>query len=304
MNEITNFRGDIVSAPFESGRSEDIEAFIATVGERVRKARQLKGMARRVLSELSGVSQRYLAQLENGDGNISIGLLYKVAEALDHRIEWLVGVDDPWGSEAARVVELFRGANSGLKQKVMEILLAAQAAELRRQRVGLIGLRGAGKSTLGRRLGAALSFPFAELNRDIEEQSGMPVADVMALYGQEGYRRLERQALERVVSTSDQVVLAVAGGIVTEPETFTFLLRHFHTIWLKASPEAHMRRVLEQGDERPMAGNPKAMAELTAILTSREALYAKAETVVETEGRAIEESTRDLLEAVKGLGIL
>jgi XRE family aerobic/anaerobic benzoate catabolism transcriptional regulator len=302
VNEITNFRGEVISGEHGPGGA-DVDAFIATVGDRVRKTRQRKGMARRVLSELSGVSQRYLAQLENGDGNISIGLLYRIAQALDHRIEWLVGADDPWGSETAKFAELYRSASTGPRQKAMEILIAAQPAQWRRRRIGLIGLRGAGKSTLGPRLGAALSCPFVELNREIEEQSGMPVADVMALYGQEGYRRLERQALERVVATSDQVVLAVAGGIVTEPETFAFMLRHFHTIWLKAPPELHMRRVFEQGDERPMAGNPRAMAELTSILTSREALYAKAEGIVETEGKSIEESTRDLVAAVRGLGI-
>src|ERR1700721_2316704 len=168
------------------------------------------------------------------------------------------------------------------------MLSAAQPAQLRRRRMGLIGLRGAGKSTLGRRLGAALSFPFVELNRDIEEQSGMPVADVMALYGQEGYRRLERQALGRVVPPTDPGGRGGGGGHAPRPRAFPFLLRHFHTIWLKAPPELHMKRVFEQGDERPMAGNPQAMAELTSILTSREALYAKAEAVVETEGRSIE----------------
>lgn len=300
MNEITNFRGDVVD---DAERPGDVDAFIAKVGERVREVRQRKGMARRVLSELSGVSQRYLAQLENGDGNISIGLLYKVAHALDHKIEWLVGSEDPWGSETEKFARIFSSASSGLRRKVMETLIAAQPAQLRGRRIGLIGLRGAGKSTLGRRLGAALSLPFVELNRDIEEQSGMPVADVMALYGQEGYRRLERQALERVVATSDSVVLAVAGGIVSEPETFAFLLRHFHTIWLKAPPEVHMKRVAEQGDERPMAGNAKAMDELKSILTSREALYAKAEGMIDTEGRTPDESARDLVEAVRKLGI-
>jgi XRE family transcriptional regulator, aerobic/anaerobic benzoate catabolism transcriptional regulator len=300
MNEITNFRGDVVDG---AERPDDVDAFIAKVGERVREVRQRKGMARRVLSELSGVSQRYLAQLENGDGNISIGLLYKVAHALDHKIEWLVGSEDPWGSETEKFARIFSSASSGLRRKVMETLIAAQPAHLRGRRIGLIGLRGAGKSTLGRRLGAALSLPFVELNRDIEEQSGMPVADVMALYGQEGYRRLERQALERVVATSDSVVLAVAGGIVSEPETFAFLLHHFHTIWLKAPPEVHMKRVAEQGDERPMAGNAKAMDELKSILTSREALYAKAEGMIDTEGRTPDESARDLVEAVRKLGI-
>ena len=192
--------------------------------------------------------------------------------------------------------QAFAAAPSSARQKIQEILAAAEPARLRRQRIGLIGLRGAGKSTLGRRLGAELSLPFVELNRDIEEQSGMPVTDVMALYGQEGYRRLERQALERVVATSDSVVLAVAGGIVSEPPTFAFLLRHFHTIWLKAPPETHMRRVAEQGDHRPMAGNPKAMDDLKSILTSRETLYAQAEASVDTEGRSVEESVRELIE--------
>jgi XRE family transcriptional regulator, aerobic/anaerobic benzoate catabolism transcriptional regulator len=301
VNEITNFRGDVVEGGGASKRASEVEAFIARVGERVRRARQRKGMARRVLSELSGVSQRYLAQLENGDGNISIGLLLRVALALDHRIEWLVGEDDPWGSDIAKFAELYRTATSEQRHGVLAILTPGEPERLRGRRICLIGLRGAGKSTLGRRLGAALSIPFLELNGDIEEQSGMPVNDVMALYGQEGYRRLERQALERVVATTDTVVLAAAGGIVSEPETFAFLIKHFHTIWLKAPPELHMKRVVEQGDERPMAGNPRAMEELTSILTSREALYAKAEGVVDTAGRSPEESTRDLIAAVRKL---
>ncbi len=303
MNEITNFRGDVVDEGAGPERSEAVDAFIAAVGERVRKARQRKGIARRVLSDLSGVSQRYLAQLENGEGNISIGLLFKVAQALDHRVEWLVGEDDPWGSEIAKIADLYRSASSEKRQKAMAILEPGDWERLRRRRICLIGLRGAGKSTLGKRLGQDLGLPFVELNRDIEEQSGMPVTDVMALYGQEGYRRLERQALERVVATTDSVVLAVAGGIVSEPETFAFLLRCFHTIWLKAPPEVHMKRVIEQGDERPMAGNPKAMEELKSILTSREALYAKAEAVVDTAGRTPDESARDLIEAVRKLAI-
>jgi XRE family aerobic/anaerobic benzoate catabolism transcriptional regulator len=131
----------------------------------------------------------------------------------------------------------------------------------------------------------------------------MPVIDVMALYGQEGYRRLERQALERVVATSDAVVLAVAGGIVAEPATFALLLRHFHTIWLRALPETHMRRVAEQGDHRPMAGNPKAMDELKSILASREALYAQAEASIDTEGKSLAESEKELLEVARRLGV-
>jgi len=303
MSEITNFRGEVIPDDRLVAHGGEVDAFVAAVGERVRRARERKGITRRVLSELSGVSQRYLAQLENGGGNISIALLFKVANALDHRVEWLVGEDDPWGSETVRVAEFFRQATTEQRQRVMQILDPGRPAQLRRQRICLIGLRGAGKSTLGRLLGKELSLPFIELNRDIEEQSGMPVSELMALYGQEGYRRLERQAVERVVATSDSVVLAVAGGIVSEPETYGFLLRNFHTIWLKASPEEHMGRVRLQGDERPMAGNPKAMEELKSILTSREVLYSKAESIVNTSGKTVEESLKDVLDAVRKLGI-
>lgn len=303
MNEITNFRGEVVPDERLAPREGDVDAFVAAVGERVRKARERKGIARRVLSELSGVSQRYLAQLENGGGNISIALLFKVANALDHRVEWLIGEDDPWSSETARVAEFYRQATTEQRQRVMQILDPGRPAQLRRQRICLIGLRGAGKSTLGLLLGKELSVPFIELNRDIEEQSGMPVSELMALYGQEGYRRLERQAVERVVATSDSVVLAVGGGIVSEPETYGFLLRNFHTIWLKASPEEHMNRVRGQGDERPMAGNPKAMEELKSILTSREVLYAKAESTVNTSGKSVDDSLQDLSTTIRDLGI-
>jgi XRE family transcriptional regulator, aerobic/anaerobic benzoate catabolism transcriptional regulator len=285
---------------FEKGAN----TFVALVGERVREARERRGISRRVLAELSQVSLRYLAQLEGGSGNISIALLWRVSEALDHRIEWLVGADDPWTSETVQVSELFRRATAEQRRRVMRILDPGDPARLREQRLCLIGLRGAGKSTLGKELSKELALPFVELNREIEEISGMPANEVMALYGQEGYRRLERQALERVVATSGAVVLAVAGGIVAEPETFTFLLRHFHTIWIKARPEEHMERVRNQGDLRPMSGNPKAMEELHSILTSREELYAKAEATVDTSGRSLEESKWDLVATVRKLEIL
>ncbi len=302
MNEITNFRGDVVAPP--DGETSGRDAFVALVGDRVRKARERKGVTRKILSELSRVSQRYLAQLEAGEGNISIALLYRVAAALDHRIEWLVSEEDPWASEAAQVASLYGSATATQRQRVMQILSPDRPMHLRRQRVCLIGLRGAGKSTLGRMLSESLALPFMELNRDIEEQSGMPVNEVMALYGQEGYRRLERQALERIVAKTNSVVLAVAGGIVAEPETYNFLLRHFHTIWLKASPDEHMQRVRAQGDERPMAGNPKAMEELNSILKSREALYRRAEATVDTSGKSLPESKVELIRAVKQLGVL
>lgn len=273
--------------------------FVRMVGERVRMARARRGISRKVLSELSGVSQRYLAQLEGGQGNISIALLKRIAVALDHRIEWLVGEDDPWNSDALRVAALFRAATVEQKRRVLALLDPDNAGEQRGRRVALIGLRGAGKSTLGRLAAAARDIPFVELNAEIEATSGMPVNELMALYGQEGYRRLERQAVERIAAAHDSVVLAVAGGIVSEPDTFNFLLRHFHTIWLKAKPEEHMSRVRKQGDTRPMAGNPAAMDELKTILTSRESLYAQSGAQVDTSGKEVEDSLADLLETIE-----
>ncbi|MDQ0316460.1 helix-turn-helix transcriptional regulator [Amorphus orientalis] len=297
VSEIVTFSGR-VSSTDEASLAEG-SSFLEMVGERVRNGRARRGMSRKALSEASGVSQRYLAQLESGSGNISIALLRRIADALDFRIEWLVGEDDPFVSEIPAVAALYRVATREQRRRVLEILDPEHPDLRRASRVALIGLRGAGKSTIGRLTASAVGVPFLELNEEIEQASGMPVNEVMALYGQEGYRRLERQSVERVAATHDAIVLAVAGGIVSEPETFNYLLRHFHTIWLKAQPEEHMTRVRAQGDERPMAGNAAAMDELKSILTSREALYARAEAVVDTSGRTIEETLGEVLDTIK-----
>lgn len=305
MAEITNFRGEVETRSPESLADLEVSALISRVGERVRKARERKGIPRRVLSEQSGVSPRYLAQLEAGAGNISIGLLQRVATALDHRIEWLVGEEDPWTSDALKVARLYRVANSGVQKAVLDILSPEATRSQRAHRICLVGLRGAGKSTLGSLAGNALSVPFLELNREIEEHSGMPVDEVMALYGQEGYRKLESQAVRRVIEAHDTVILAVAGGIVAEPETYAALLSGFHTIWIKTTPDEHMARVREQGDERPMANtNGEAMEQLKSILTSREALYEKALAQIDTSGRSIEEALQDLVRVIRERGFL
>jgi XRE family aerobic/anaerobic benzoate catabolism transcriptional regulator len=301
-SEIVTFSGRVSSA--ESAALDDNTAFLEMVGERVRSGRARRGMSRKALSEASDVSQRYLAQLESGSGNISIALLRRIAEALDFRIEWLVGEDDPFVSDIPAMAALYRTATREQRRRVLEVLDPEHPDLRRASRIALIGLRGAGKSTIGRLTAGAVGMPFLELNEEIEQASGMPVNDVIALYGQEGYRRLEQQSVERVAATHDAIVLAVAGGIVSEPDTFTYLLRHFHTIWLKAQPEEHMTRVRAQGDERPMAGSPAAMDELRSILTSREALYARAEAVVDTSGKTIEESLADVLETIKAHGLL
>lgn len=279
--------------------SEDaIEQFVAKVGERVRAARKQKAISRRVLSEQSGVSQRYLAQLESGSGNISIALLYQIAEALGHSPSWFLGEENPWNSDIHQLVQYYKLASSGQKRRAFQELEPSFGLSNKGRRICLIGLRGAGKSTLGKLMADELSLEFIELNTLIEEQSGIPVGEVMALYGEEGYRQLERQALDTICETKTAVVLAVSGGIVSEGETYNQLLRTFHTIWIKASPVEHMERVREQGDVRPMAGNPKAMDELKSILTNRENLYSQADFMIDTSHRSIEESKANLLQII------
>lgn len=294
-----NIRGGVDHSEGKTHGDELVSALISRVGKRVRKARERKGIPRRVLSEVSGVSPRYLAQLEAGKGNISIGLLQRIAIALDHRIEWLFGEDDLWGSDALHITEMYRSANADMQQQVLEILSPEPTGTIRAHRICLVGLRGAGKSTLGALAGQALGIPFVELNHEIEEQSGMPIAEVMALYGQEGYRTLEAQAINRIVTTYDTVILAVSGGIVAAPDTYKQLLDTFQTVWLKTTPEEHMSRVRAQGDERPMAGNPAAMEQLKSILAGREALYEKAMAQIDTSGKTVNASLNELLGMLK-----
>ena len=304
MTEIVNFRGEAVVDTAQSLVDAEVQALLARVGERVRKARELKGMPRRRVSEASGVSPRYLAQLEAGAGNISIGLLQRIAIALGYRIEWLIGEDDPWTSDVMKVADLFRSAPAKTRKRVLDALRPSAPKSLRAQRVCLIGLRGAGKSTLGTLAGQVLRLPFVELNREIEDQAGMPVNEIIAMYGQEGYRTLEQQAVNRVISIYDTLILAVAGGIVSEPETYERLLAHFHTIWLKASPSEHMSRVLAQGDTRPMAGNPASMDQLKSILKSREALYQRAAAQLDTTNKPLKTSVAELAHLIRDSGFI
>lgn len=272
-----------------------ISALQAQVGDRVRAARKIYGMSRRVLSEVSGVSPRYLAQLEAGEGNISIGLLLRVAEALQVSMEALVSQVE-MTPEAHRIGQAFASADEGTQTRVREIL---DGDTKQAGRLCLIGLRGAGKSTLGAAAAKALNVPFIELNSAIEAAGGMPIAEIMALYGPEGYRQLEKDALDRIVTEQDRAIVAVAGGIVGEQDTFDGVLKRFHTVWLKAAPEEHMARVRAQGDTRPMDGNPQAMAQLRLILQSREADYARADAVLDTSGKSVDATLQSLLSLIE-----
>jgi XRE family aerobic/anaerobic benzoate catabolism transcriptional regulator len=244
-----------MNAPLTSEQQE--AAYLARLGERVRAWRTEQAMTRKTLSEASGVSERYLAQLEGGQGNISVLLLRKVARAMSVPVERLV---------------------------------AEEERAPRAQRVALVGLRGAGKSTLGAKLAAALEAPFVELDKEVEKEAGAKLGEVFAMYGQDAYRRFERRALERVLAEHPRAVIATGGSLVTESDTYALLLQNCVCLWLKASPEEHMSRVIAQGDMRPFKGRSAALMEIKKLLKDRDALYARADAVVETSGRTVKQS--------------
>ena len=278
--------------------TDKVADFVAMVGNQIRLTRKKSAISRRILSEKSGVSQRYLAQLEAGSGNISIALLFQIATALETNVQdLLIDTDVPQG-DFQRFANLFHNATGDQKNRALEQLQQSVNSGTKDNRICLLGLRGAGKSTLGQRLAEQIDTEFLELNRLIEDQGGMPIGDLIALYGQEGFRQLEKRALDTVLRTKQSVVLAVGGGIVSEAGTYQLLLESFHTIWLKALPEEHMERVRQQGDNRPMAGNPKAMDELRSILVDREGLYSRADALVDTSNRSPDSSLQDLLDEV------
>jgi len=265
--------------------------YLAALGERVRTLRARHAMTRKALAKESGVSLRYLAKLEGGEGNISVLLLRQIARALDTGIDQLVLDGDDPSVDFAHSVEILRRLEPAELDRARQWLTDAFGGPLgatRRDRIALIGLRGAGKSTVGARLAQRLGVPFLELDHEIEREVGMSLAALFDLYGQAGFRRQERQALERVLRENPRMVLAVGGGLVSDAATYERLLSACRTVWLKASPAEHMQRVIAQGDMRPMADNRESMADLQRILRGREPLYAKADLVVPTTGRTAE----------------
>src|SRR3984957_12664784 len=276
--------------------------FLEQLGQRVRTMRALRGMSRKVLAKVSGISERYIAQLESGKGNVSIVLLRRVSNAMAAHIEDLIPSGEP-APDWPVIRDLLRKATPGQIAQARDVL-SGQASGAAAQRgmsfagIALIGLRGAGKSTLGKMLARKIGWNFVELNKEIEAQNGLSVAEIIALYGQEGFRRMEQAALGQLLARKELMVLATGGGIVSEPLTFDLILSSFYTIWLKAEPEEHMARVRRQGDLRPMADDRSAMDELRTILRSREPLYARASAVVDTAGLSVDAAAARLSEAV------
>jgi XRE family aerobic/anaerobic benzoate catabolism transcriptional regulator len=238
-------------------------AYLSRLGERVRAWRSEHGMTRKALSAASGVSERYLAQLEAGEGNISVLLLRKVARAMGVPVEDLVRED-----------------NSPEKS------------------IALIGLRGAGKSTLGAKLAEFMKIPFVELDREVEKEAGAALGEVFAMYGQDAFRRFERRALERVLAQHERAVIATGGSLVTDPATYKLLLERCVCVWLKASPDEHMARVIAQGDMRPFKGRSAALDEIRKLLADRDRLYARADVTVDTSGKTLKQTLTELRNAL------
>ena len=276
----------------------DVE-FLLALGKRLRGIRERRGMARRMLARDAGVSERYLAQLESGEGNVSIMLLRRIALALGVSQTTLLDTENLSAEH-----ELIRRFLQRLPEKRLEEVMFRLRRDFgfdevaRTKRIALIGLRGAGKSTLGGRLAKELHLPFVELDNEIEREAGISLSEVFMLYGQSGYRRIERRCLERTIQAHERAVISAGGGIVSEPGTYELLLSSCFAVWLKAAPEEHMARVAAQGDFRPMQGNEEAMEDLRRILAAREPLYGKADIVVDTSSQAVEESFAILRQAV------
>jgi len=279
------------------------DASLVALGERVRALRARRGLTRKAVALSAGISERYLANLEYGLGNASILVLQQVAGALQCSVAELIGDATTSSPEWLLIRELLEHRDEATLRRVRvaigEMLGTGGANAARSARVALIGLRGAGKSTLGQMLADDLGFPFVELSREIEKFAGCSIAEIQALYGMNAYRRYERRALEEAIQIYPEAVIATPGGLVSDPATFNQLLAHCTTVWLYADPEDHMRRVTAQGDMRPMAASMEAMEDLKRILAGRAAFYSKAEFRLDTSAQPLEPTFVALRELVR-----
>lgn len=276
---------------------------LVALGERVRALRSRRGLTRRAVAGAADISERYLANLEYGIGNASLVVLHRLAAALHCSPAELIGDATTSSPEWLLLRELLEGRDEATLRRVRvavgEMLGTGGANLQRSSRVALLGLRGAGKSTLGRLLGEDLGFPFVELGEEIEKFTGCSVAEIQALYGMNAYRRYERRALEEAIQIYPEAVIAIPGGLVSDPATFNLLLAHCTNVWLQADPEDHMKRVAAQGDMRPMADSKEAMEDLKRILAGRAPFYSKAEFRLDTSAQPLQATFAALRDVVR-----
>ena len=284
------------SVAAEAPGGDEKNPFLVALGDRVRGLRARRGMTRKAVAQAADVSERHLANLEYGIGNASILVLLQVAGALQCSLAELIGDVTTSSPEWLLIREMLEHRDEASLHRVRvaigELLgtggAHGQGSGQRSSRVALVGLRGAGKSTLGQMLADDLDYPFVELSREIEKFAGCSVGEIQGLYGQNAYRRYERRALEEAIQIYPEAVIATPGGIVSDAATFNLLLAHCTTVWLQAAPEDHMKRVAAQGDLRPMAASREAMEDLRGILAGRAAFYSKAEFRVDTSAHALQ----------------
>jgi XRE family aerobic/anaerobic benzoate catabolism transcriptional regulator len=290
-----------MTTPAPPAYSRDADTYLHGLGERVRKLRNQRGMSRKVLAQHAKVSERYLAQLETGKGNGSIVLLRRISRALGLPVTQLVNEGAEPALDLVLLTQFLERLPPTALSDARELLLHhfnEPSDDLRNRRIALIGLRGGGKSTLGRLLAAQLNVPFIELDREVERMAGASLNEIFDMFGQQTFRRAEREALENVLQQHRAFVMATSGSIVTEPGTLELLLASCFTVWVRAAPDEHMKRVMEQGDMRPMAGSARAMEDLVAILRSREPLYAKAAAELMTSGKTPDQNLAELLRVI------
>jgi XRE family aerobic/anaerobic benzoate catabolism transcriptional regulator len=298
--------------PEQAGRAEpsapthgEKNPFLVSLGERARALRARRGMTRKAVAMAADVSERHLANLEYGEGNASILVLLQVAGALQCSLTELIGDVTTSSPEWLLIRELLEQRDETALRKariaIGEALGTGGSNPVANPRVALIGLRGAGKSTLGQMLAEDLGYPFVELSREIEKFAGCSISEIQALYGMSAYRRYERRALEEAIQIYPEAVIATPGGLVSDPATFNQLLSHCTTVWLQADAEDHMKRVSAQGDLRPMAASREAMEDLKSILSGRAAFYSKAQLRLDTSAQPLEPTFQALRAMVRNL---
>jgi XRE family aerobic/anaerobic benzoate catabolism transcriptional regulator len=277
--------------------------FLESLGERVRTLRSRQGMTRRAVALAADVSERHLANLEYGTGNVSVLVLLQVAQALQCSLAELLGDVTTTSPEWLLIRELLgKRSEADLRRarvQLSEMFGEGGNAQERKNRIALIGLRGAGKTALGQRLADNLGFPFIELSREIEQFAGCQISEIHNLYGANAYRRYERRALEEAIQIYPEVVIATPGGLVSDSANFNLLLSHCTTVWLQADAADHMGRVAAQGDMRPMAASREAMEDLKRILEGRSAFYSKADLAINTSGRSEDQAFEALRTSVR-----
>jgi XRE family transcriptional regulator, aerobic/anaerobic benzoate catabolism transcriptional regulator len=259
------------------------------------------GLTRKMVAQEADVSERHLAQVESGEGNVSVVLLQRIAGALHVSLAELFSPETLGPAEKKLIMRFLEQLPQHRLEEVAFRLLRdfGHEEKVRRLRTALIGMRGAGKSTLGAKLAAEAGHPFVELDSEIEKETGMPLGEIFSLYGQSGFRAIEKRTLERVLKENQRAVISAGGGVVSEKETFDLLLANCYTVWIKAQPEEHMSRVMAQGDFRPMAANDQAMEDLRRILEAREPLYRRADLCLDTSGTSAEDSFVKLKAALR-----